>query len=127
MWALWHHNRNLPGAAPILMTSNYWGKTPALACEAPGVPTGFTATGGNRRVDLSWNPGDPSPEGGYNIYYYQGGKYQYITSVGAGTTKYTDNKLQQKTEYCYAITAWNDCEGNITESPYTDIVCASTR
>jgi hypothetical protein len=134
MWALWHHNRDLPGAAPVLMTSSVWGDAPTPPCAVPGFPQNLTAVGGNRRIDLSWSPGSPAPDGGYNIYYHQGGKAQFIASVGVGTTKYTDTKLQQKTQYCYVISAWNDCNGNGVfdtvidmESTYTSPVCATTR
>jgi hypothetical protein len=127
MWGLWLHNRNLPGAAPVLMASAVVGDTPEPPCEAPGTPLNLTAVGGNRKVDLSWSPGSPAPDGGYNLYYYQGGKVQFIASVSAGTTKYADTKLLQKTEYCYVISAWDNCNGSILESDYTEIVCATTR
>jgi hypothetical protein len=135
MWSLWHHNRDLPGAAPVLMTSTAWGQAPDPGCTAPGVPQNLAASGGNRRVDLSWISGAPGPDGGYNLYYDQAGKLQYIDSVNAGTLKYTDNKLKQKTQYCYVITAWNDCNGNGIYDPGIDMesmptsppVCATTR
>jgi hypothetical protein len=140
VWQLWLHNRDLPGAAPYLMTQSIWAgegmEPPPGECQMPGAPQSLIATGGNRSVTLSWQAGNPAPEpeGGYNIYYDQAGKMQYITSVDAGTTTYTDRKLKQKTEYCYVVTAWNDCngdgiftEGVDYESAPSAKACATTR
>jgi hypothetical protein len=135
MWQLWLHNREVPGAAPFLMTEASWGTAPAPACDMPGTPANLTATGGNRRVTLSWSHGSPAPTGGYLIFYDQSGKRHFVASVGPGTTGYADTKLNQKTEYCYVVTAWNDCNGNgvfdlqtgDTESAPTPAACARTR
>jgi hypothetical protein len=138
IWQLWLHNRNLPGAAPFLMTQSTWigegGEPEPGDCEVPGVAQDLTASGGNRSVSLTWQPGNPAPAGGYNIYYDQAGKSQFITSVAAGITTYKDTKLKQKTQYCYVVTAWNDCDG---DGKFTDEVdyesqpshkaCATTR
>jgi hypothetical protein len=134
MWQLWFNNREVPGAAPFLMTEAAWGGAPAPACITPGTPENLTATGGNRRVTLSWSHGGPAPTGGYLIFYDQAGKRQFVASVGPGTTSYADTKLDQKTEYCYVLTAWNDCNGNgafdmqdDTESAPSPVACARTR
>jgi hypothetical protein len=135
MWHLWLNNREVPGAAPFLMTEASWGALPAPACDMPGTPANLTATGGNRRVTLSWSHGSPAPTGGYLIFYDQAGKRQFVASVGPGTTSYADTKLDQKTEYCYVVTAWNDCNGNgrfdmqggDTESAPSPVACARTR
>jgi hypothetical protein len=132
MWQLWFHNRQVPGAAPLLMTEAVWGTPPVPACATPGTPLNLTATGGNRRVTLSWNHGSPAPTGGYIIYYDQSGKRQFLASVDPGTTSYADTRLVQRTDYCYVITAWNDCTGSggmqvNTESDPTSVVCASTK
>jgi hypothetical protein len=149
IWQLWTHNMSIPGAAPVLMTQGSAG-TPAgpppppgstppppgdqPTCNVPGAPTGLSATGGNRSVRLSWSAVSPSPTGGYNVYYDQSGKQQLVASVSSGTTSYNDNKLNQKTQYCYVVTAWNDCNGNGSfdagvdqESSPSTVVCASTR
>jgi len=47
--------------------------------------------------------------GGYNIYYAQAGKLQYLDSVPADTFSYTDRGLRRGTQFTYAVTAWNDC------------------
>lgn len=77
--------------------------------------------------------GSPAPTSGYNVYYDQNGKYQYIASNAAGTTTYTNSGLSRATTYCYRVTAWNDCNGNgvfdlgiDTESSVSNIACATT-
>jgi hypothetical protein len=128
LWDLWLHNG---GAAPVAMASA--GMAPQPPCTAPGSPQNLTATGGQRKVTLTWTAGSPAPTGGYNIYYDQAGKYQYITSVSSGTTTYTNTGLSRQTQYCYRVTAWNDCNGNgvfdsgiDAESSVSNIACATT-
>ncbi len=132
IWKLWKYNRNITTAAPFLMAEATYGQQPM--CEMPGTPQNLTATGGNRSVTLSWMPGNPAPYSGYRIYYDQAGKLQYITSVPADTTTYTDTRLRRNTQYCYRVTAWNDCNGNGVfdsgidyESPVSNIACATTK
>jgi hypothetical protein len=135
IWQIWKHNMNVTTAAPFTMAQATIGSPPAPACETPGVPQSLTASGGPRRVDLSWQPGSPAPgTGGYRIYYDQAGKLQYLNSVDPNTTTYTDTGLQRRTTYCYATTAWNDCNGNSvydagldTESGPSSTVCATTK
>jgi hypothetical protein len=132
VWELWLHNRNQPGAAPYLMTQSIWmdesTQPPAPTCEMPGVPVNLTAgSGSNRSVPLAWSAGDPAPSTGYNIYYDQSGKLQFITAVPAGTTTYTDRSLKQRTQYCYAVTAVNDCGGVIAESSPSNVACGTTK
>jgi hypothetical protein len=133
IWQLWDHNKNVDGAKPVMMTRATWG-TPTMVCETPGTPQNLTATGGRKKVTLTWMSGTPSPNGGYRIYYDQGGKKLYRASVPAGMTTYTDTGLSNATTYCYAITAWNDCNGNgiydpgiDTESNFSNIACATTK
>ncbi|MCX7794157.1 MAG: fibronectin type III domain-containing protein, partial [Thermodesulfovibrionales bacterium] len=121
------------GAKPFMMTQATWGMA-YQPCTQPGTPQNLTATGGNRRVSLSWMPGNPAPAGGYNIYYDQAGKKLYRASVPAGTTTYTDTGLRGRTTYCYSVTAWNDCNGNgiydpgiDMESAHSNVACATTK
>lgn len=135
IWRLWKYNRNVTTAAPFMMAQATWGAPPQPGCEMPGTPQNLTATGGNRRITLSWSAGSPAPTtGGYRIYYDQAGKLQLRASVSAGTTTYTDTGLKQRTQYCYRVTAWNDCNGNGVfdagidyESPVSNIACATTK
>jgi hypothetical protein len=132
VWQLWLHNRNQPGAAPYLMTRSIWmdesSQPPAPSCDMPGVPVNLTAgSGSNRSVPLAWSAGEPAPITAYNIYYNQSGKLQFITAVPAGTTTYTDRSLKQRTQYCYAVTAVNDCGGVIAESSPSNVACGTTK
>jgi hypothetical protein len=118
-------------AEPYVMASATWGTPPAPACETPGTPQNLTATAGRRSVALNWAAGSPAPAGGYNIYYDQAGKLQYLAGVSASTLTYKDNRLTRNTEYCYAVTGWNDCNGDgvfdasvDTESTPTVTACA---
>ena len=131
IWQLWLHNRTQPGAAPYLMTQSLWvsegGEPEPPACEVPATPQNLTAqSGSNRSVPLAWNAVDP-PLTGYNIYYDQSGKLQFITSVPAGTTSYTDRQLKQRTQYCYVVTAVNSCDEVTLESPPSNVACATTK
>jgi hypothetical protein len=132
VWDLWLHNRNQPGAAPYLMTRSIWmdesSQPPTPTCDMPGMPVNLTAgSGSNRSVPLAWSAGTPAPSTGYNIYYDQSGKLQFITAVPAGTTSYTDRSLRQRTQYCYAVTAVNDCGGVIAESSPSNVACGTTK
>ena len=80
---------------------------------APTTPTGFTATGGNTQIGLSWNP--VSNATSYNL-------YRSLTAGGEGTTpyktnittaSYNDTGLTNGTTYYYQVTAVN----NLGESP----------
>ena len=127
VWQLWVNNRNKPGAAPFLMAQSSWGSQPEPVCSTPGTPGNLIASpGGNRSVPLAWDPVAP-PLTGYNVYYNQSGKLQFITTVPAGTTSYTDRSLKQRTQYCYAVTAVNSCDGVIKESGPSNVACATTK
>ncbi len=118
-------------AEPYAMASATWGTPPAPTCLTPGGPQNLTATAGRRSVTLIWTAGSPAPTGGYRVYYVQAGKLQFRAGVAAGTTSYRDGGLQRGVQYCYVVTAWNDCNGNAvydagveTESPPSAQVCA---
>lgn len=137
IWQLWSHNRDLPGAAPVLMAFAAVGDVappPPDACPIPGTPEGLSATGGRKRVDIQWSaPAGGAPPGGYNLYYDQAGKLQYIRTVNASTLSYTDRGLSNRTRYCYVVAAWSDCDRNGSYDAGLDIegvptaaVCATT-
>ena len=76
----------------------------------------LTATGGFGTVTLFWNDSNVVEIDGYNI--FRDGSY-----VGTATsTTYTDQGLQQDTEYCYEVTAFNANN----ESDMSEIQCATT-
>jgi hypothetical protein len=134
IWQLWTHNMNVDGARPFLMAQATIGTPPTPPCVTAGTPQNLTATGGRRSVTLTWQAGSTEPTGGYNIYYDQAGKLQFIAGVSTSTLTYKDNRLQRNTEYCYRVTAWNDCNANgsydagtDTESGASNIACATAQ
>jgi hypothetical protein len=99
-------------AEPYVMASAAWGTPPAPTCDTPGAPQNLTATAGRRSVTLDWGASDPAPDGGYQVYYNQAGKLQFLAGVSIDTLTYRDSGLKRNTQYCYVVTAWNDCDGN---------------
>jgi hypothetical protein len=132
IWDLWLHNRNAPGAAPVLMTSKTvvfgdGGTPPPAACDAPAAPQNLVApSGGNRLVSLTWNAVNP-PLTGYNVYYDQAGKLLLTATVPATTTSHTDRQLNKRTQYCYVVTAVNTCGEVSRESAPSNKACATTK
>jgi hypothetical protein len=127
-------------AAPVVMASTTWGtptNPPAPECTAPGTPQALTAEpSGKKSIALSWTAGDPTPSGGYRVYYDQSGKQQLVAEVTANTTSYKVTGLTSRMEYTYMVTAWEDCvadEGGAfdpdqdLESPPTEPVSATAR
>lgn len=95
------------------------------------MPQSLTARAGKRSVSPAWQVADPPPDGGYRVHYSRGGKYKFIADVPADTLTYKDNRLQRGVQYCYVVTAWNDCNGNgafdggvDTESAPSNEACA---
>jgi len=122
-------------AEPVVMAAATWGtiaEPPAPACSAPGAVTGLTATGGRRSVTVEWSSGSPAPDMGYRVHYDQSGKLQFAGDTTA--TSYRDNRLSRGVEYCYVVTAWNDCDasgafeaGVDQESAAVGPVCATAQ
>jgi len=119
IYDLWLHNG---GSAPVLMASLGGGaEPPPPPCVAPAAPVNLTATGGKRKITLTWNA--VSDASGYNVYYSQGGKYTLQATVT--DSAYTDNRLSVGSTYCYAVTALKNCsDGTIRESDYSVTACA---
>ncbi len=118
MWSLWLHNKDVPGAAPFLMTQTTFGTG---GCSAP-VPILNLATPAQKAVTLEWSDKhstDPDVMG-YRIYYDQAGKAQLIADLPLITT-YTDTGLTNGQEYCYKVTSYSaDCE-----SGFSNVACAT--
>jgi hypothetical protein len=111
-------------AEPAVMASAVWGsqpEPPGPVCEAPGTPQAVNAEGGKRSITLTWSAGSPPPDGGYNIYYDQAGKYQFVAGVPAGTLSFRENRLPSRVTYTYVLSAWQDCDGNGAFDPAMDI------
>ena len=129
IWSLWTNNMNIPGAAPYLMASVTAGSPPPPPpppCVMPGTPANLTATAGKKKVTLKWAAGSPAPLSGYRIYYLQSGKLQFKAGVSAATTTYTDSGLVSRSQYCYVVTAWNDCNDNGVFDAGIDMVSQAT-
>lgn len=124
-------------AEPHVMASTSSGtmpEPPPPPCDTPGVPPSLIAKAGRLSVSLRWGAGNPPPDGGYRAQYNQSGKYQFIADVPATTLQYRDGGLQRGVQYCYLVTAWNDCNGNgafdegvDTESTASNEACATAR
>jgi hypothetical protein len=121
LWGLWVHNVDKMGAAPFLMAQASVGVTePPPACEAP-TPTLLSADTASGQVTLIWS--DESADqalSGYNVYYDQAGKSQFIADVALATS-YTDAGLTNGQQYCYKVASYYaDCE-----SGFSNIICAT--
>jgi hypothetical protein len=115
IWQLWTHNMNVDGAAPFLMTTATVGAAPP-PCSVPA-PTLEVATPGHTEVSLAWST--VSGATGYNVYYDQAGKAQFLADAG-NTTTHVDTGLTNGIEYCYKVTAYDAT----CESGYSNILCA---
>jgi hypothetical protein len=120
IWDLWVHNMNVDGAKPFLMAQATAG-SPLPSCDAP-VPALISAETGHTQVTLTWS--DESAEdpqvAGYNVYYDQAGKAQFLADAGLSTT-FLDSGLTNGVEYCYKVTSYYDAT---CESDYSNILCA---
>jgi hypothetical protein len=115
IWQLWTHNRDVPGAAPILMASASVGTQPPACALTP--PLLESAIPGHTQVALGWSAVAGAAH--YNVYYDQAGKAQPVASAVPAVT-YTDTGLTDGEEYCYKVSAADaSCE-----SGYSNILCA---
>jgi hypothetical protein len=113
-------------AEPHMIASVTWGSAPPPPCATAGTPQSLTATAGRRAVTLNWKAGSPAPTSGYRVHYVQSGKLQFRAGVTAGTLTYKDSNLTSRSTYTYAVTAWNDCNGNGTFDPGVDTESAAS-
>jgi hypothetical protein len=127
IWDLWWHNHGFPldadtpgadppvaGIVPFAMAQATYGAAvpPPGACDAPETPLDLAATGAKRKVVLTWGANNPAPSG-YRVYYDLAGKLQHLDDTLMAA--YTDTGLRPSNEFCYAVTAWNDCEAEGAE------------
>ena len=123
IWQLWKENKDLKTAAPFPMAAATVG-VPLPPCEAP-IPVLNEAVASSNQVDLSWS--STSGVSGYNLYYDQSGKSQFITETGLNST-YTDTGLVNGTPYCYKVTSYsviNPDTGSTCESAFSNVLCAT--
>jgi hypothetical protein len=119
-------------AEPRVIATAAWGTPPAPVCQTPGSPQNLTARASKKAVTLTWAAGNPAPAGGYRIYYNQAGKLAFRAGVASGTLTFKDSGLTSRMNYCYVVTAWNDCNDNgvfdagiDTESTASNQACAT--
>ncbi|NIM92266.1 MAG: hypothetical protein GTO18_00920 [Anaerolineales bacterium] len=118
IWDLWSLNMNVPGAAPFLMTTKTFGVPPEPPCVS--TPSLISATPGHTQVTLEWN--EVTNADGYNLYYDQAGKAQFITEITVPTTTtFIDTGLTNGLEYCYKVTAYDA----FCETAFSGIFCAT--
>jgi hypothetical protein len=115
IWNLWTHNMNVDGAAPFLMTSATTGTPTVCGVSAP---TLNALTPSHTQVTLDWSAASGAT--GYNVYYDQAGKAQFVADAG-NTLSYSDTGLTNGVEYCYKVTAYD----STCESGYSTILCAT--
>ena len=114
VWKLWEHNKDVPSAAPFLMTQATVGEAQP-PCGAPA-PTLLTAVPGNQQVSLTWSDEHTTDSNviGYSVYYDQAGKAQLVTSLGIATS-HIDTGLTNGQQYAYKVTSrYSDCESDFS-------------
>ena len=98
-----------PGGVTVLATQCAQSPTP------PATPTGLTATGRDRAVDLNWNDNTDTVTG-YRVY------RDTNPAVDTTASAYSDTGLTNGTNYCYRVSAVN---GSGNESKPTTPMCAT--
>lgn len=120
IWQIWENNKNVPGAAPVLMVQASLNID--NPCNPP-VPALLDAEPGDGTTKITWSNVHTTDLEviGYRVYYDQAGKSQLVTQVGL-TTTYTDTGLLVGQRYCYKVTSlYTDCE-----SDYSNVVCVTS-
>jgi fibronectin type 3 domain-containing protein len=91
---------------------------------APGKPANLVAQAlGSNRISLSWERGSAN-ETGFRVERKagQGGVFELIATLPAGTQTYSSTNLTPLTEYCYRVIAFN----SVGSSLPSDEACATT-
>lgn len=118
IWQLWQHNKDVPGAAPVLMAEASLG---GGACDAP-TPELVQAVSDKSQVTLTWSDvhSAAAQVTGYAVYLDQAGKSQHLADVGKVSTWIHADPTQGQT-YCYKVMSVTaKCE-----SPASNVVCAT--
>lgn len=90
--------------------------------NAPDAPSSLNAnTVSDSQINIDWND-NSNNEDGFIIERSTGGSFSQIATVGANTTSYSDNGLNQLTTYTYRVAAYNN-DGN---SSYSNSASATT-
>jgi hypothetical protein len=119
IWDLWAHNKDLPGAAPIVMTRAF---VDGVGCNAP-VPTVYWAYPGSLENTLVWgdlHTADPDVTG-YRIYVDDGTEgFALLADVGPSIS-YDHMGLNNGQRYCYRIASLYSTP---CQSTFSNILCA---
>jgi hypothetical protein len=97
--------------------------TPIVRPNAPEVPNKLAAKAiSQTRIDLSWTDNSNNESGFFIERSLDGINWGQIASVGANTTKYSDNGLVYGTKVYYRVRAYNSGGG----SAYSNVVSLAT-
>lgn len=110
--------RNADGWGPWSLRAS------TVPATAPGAPTAVTATAGDGRADVRWQP--PADNGGLAVVRYAVQPAVDGVPVGdpvstTGATSVRVNGLTNGTEYTFTVTAWNQRGSSPASSPSTAV------
>jgi hypothetical protein len=92
-------------------------------------PAGLTASAVSaNEIDLSW-PDDSPNETGWQVHRATTGSgtvFALLATLAAGTTRYADTGLTQRTEYCYKVRSFRAGGHNTTYAPFSSTSCGTT-
>ncbi len=88
--------------------SNYANAQATTLLDAPGAPSGLTATAlSTTQIRLQWTDNASNEQGYYVEVSVNGGNFNQITTLSANTTTYTATGLTEATNYTYRIRSYN--------------------
>jgi hypothetical protein len=90
----------------------------------PATPTGLSAKGFDRHIDLKWTPNTEPDLEGYNIYKEESGNFNLVGTVSKDNRYFTDFIGQSGINATYKISAFDN---NQNESGFSTTESASTR
>jgi hypothetical protein len=100
------------------------GQSPPPDTKAPTAPTGLVATGGAKRVALSWEAAtDNVKVTGYQVWRSRSASSGFVRVASPAGTSYTNTSLSARTTYYYKVRA-KDAAGNL--GPFSTVRSART-
>jgi fibronectin type 3 domain-containing protein len=104
-----------PAVCAALLVSACKSGEPGPGTTVPLAPTGLTATGGDKQVDLSWNPSGGALS--YAVLRGAAGAYTQLATPTA--TRFLDTGLADDTDYTYVVRALNAAGSSGDSLPVT--------